>query len=65
MYANIYKDGKIAKYLEQASLRKIEKGKGIRTLIRLRCGNMEEGNKYWLNKEVRRCVFCKETEDDL
>lgn len=25
---------------------------------------MEEGNKYWLNEEVR-CVFCKETEDNL
>lgn len=35
MYANICEDGKIAKYLEQASLRKIEKGKGIRVLIRL------------------------------
>ncbi|KYN16038.1 hypothetical protein ALC57_11722 [Trachymyrmex cornetzi] len=27
-------------------------------LVRLRCGNMEEGNKYRLEEEYRSCVFC-------
>ena len=30
----------------------------VRGLVRLRCGNMEEGNKYWLDKKYRECVFC-------
>lgn len=27
-------------------------------LIKLRCGNMEEINKYWLNESVWKCVLC-------
>lgn len=46
MYANIFVDREISMYLEQESLRKVEKGKGIRILIRLKFGNIEEGNKY-------------------
>lgn len=33
-------------------------GAGIRVLVRLRCGNLEEENKYWLKVEERECVFC-------
>lgn len=31
----------------------------IRTMMRLRCGYMEEGNKYWL------CVFCGKGRDNM
>jgi len=37
---------------------RIGMGEGVRELVRLRCGNMEEGNKYWLDKKYRECVFC-------
>lgn len=40
--------------------------RGIGTLIRLRCGNTEESNKYWTRKEdERRCVFCDQEKDDF
>lgn len=35
-----------------------EVGKYVRTRLRLRCGNLEEKNKYWLGEEDRKCVFC-------
>lgn len=28
--------------------------------MKLKCGNIKEGNKYWLDEEARSCVFCKE-----
>ena len=34
-------------------------GEEVRELVRLRCGNMEEGNKYWLDEEYREYVFCR------
>jgi hypothetical protein len=40
-------------------------GDRVRALIRTRCGNMEEDNKYWLEEEKRRCVFCGEGRDNL
>ena len=51
------------KYLNMESLNKIKGGEGIRALANLRCGNMEEANKYWLGEKERRCVFCEEEED--
>lgn len=65
MYKKIKKEGKSPRYLEIGNLRKIGKGKMIRSLIRLRCGNMEEDNKYWLGEELRGCVFYKEGMDNL
>ena len=38
-------------------------GDGIRALLRLRCGNMEDRNKYWLEEEAKICVFCGLGED--
>jgi len=40
------------------NLEKTNQGEGVRALTRLRCGNMEEWNKYWLEKGERRCSFC-------
>jgi len=34
------------------SMEKTNLGEGVRALVRLRCRNMEEWNKYWLD-EVR------------
>jgi hypothetical protein len=33
--------------------------------LRLRCGNMEEANKFWLEVEEGICKFCKEGKDNL
>lgn len=46
------------------SLPKYLKGWGnerdIELIARMRCGNMEEANRYWLGNEDRLCVICKE-----
>jgi len=43
-------------YLRKENLYRFGVGEGVRSLVRY--GNMEEGNKYWLDKEYRECVFC-------
>lgn len=43
---------------------KVEKGNRVRALIRIRCRNIEQENKYWL-EDVRMCVFCEEGMDSL
>lgn len=48
------------RYLLRKNLVTIRNGIGIRALIRLICGNMEEHNKYWLEEEKRKCIFCEE-----
>lgn len=45
-------------------LRGIENGEGIRALIRVRCDNMEENNKYRLGREARKCMFCERRRDE-
>lgn len=45
----------MSEYLEQANLKKMEIGK-VRTLIRIRCGNVEKDNKYWLEEDSRKCM---------
>jgi len=42
----------------RGNLEKTNQGEGVRALGRLRCGNMEEWNKYWLEEGERRCIFC-------
>jgi len=32
----------------------------VRALVKLRCENLEQANKYWLEKKLRRCIFCEE-----
>lgn len=41
-----------------------KQGEGIRALVRVRCGNIEDDNKYWLGGEKRICVICKEDKDN-
>lgn len=50
-------------YLSKESLIEFEKGEEIRALARLRCGNMEEVNKYWKEEKDKLCRFCKEGKD--
>lgn len=52
-------------YLKKESLEKIEIGDRIRALIRIRCGNMEENNKYWMEEKNRICIFCEGGNDSI
>lgn len=36
-----------------------KRGKGIRVLMRVRCGNMGEDNKYWLREEKKHVPSAK------
>jgi len=49
----------------RGNLEKINLEEEVRALARLRCGNLEEWNKYWLDEEVRRCSFCDKGRDCL
>ncbi|KYN16911.1 hypothetical protein ALC57_10821 [Trachymyrmex cornetzi] len=52
-------------YLRKENLGRLGIGEGVRGLVRLRCGNMEEGNKYWIEKEMKGCVFCGREADRM
>jgi len=53
------------RYLINENINKLEIGDGVRALTRLRCGNMEEENRYWKKEEDRVYIFCKIGKDDL
>lgn len=53
------------RYLLKENMDELTAGDGIRALIRLRCGNMEEANKYWLENEEISCRFYKSGWDNL
>lgn len=36
----------------------------VRALIRTRCDNMEEDNKYLLGNDKRVCTLCRKGEDN-
>jgi len=37
----------------------LNRGEEVRALIKLRCGNLENANKYWLGEEEWICVLCR------
>jgi len=68
-YNTRYKEIKAAegcpRYLKEGSLETTEKSEEIRALIKLRCDNFENANKYWLKEELGKCMFCKKARDTL
>jgi len=44
-------------YLQKENLNEVRTGDKVRALIRTRCGNIEEGNKYWIENNYRICVY--------
>ncbi|KMQ84191.1 hypothetical protein RF55_18228 [Lasius niger] len=64
-YGEIVAIRKLPKYLEKANLDKSDNGKGILALAKMRCGNMEEQNKYWLEDKDWICVFYEQGWDNL
>lgn len=37
----------------------------VRALLKLRCGNTEEANKYWKGGKDWECVFCGKGQDRI
>ncbi|XP_020297358.1 uncharacterized protein LOC109861916 [Pseudomyrmex gracilis] len=53
------------RYLQKKYIDDIKIGDQVRALMRVRCGNMEENNKYWREEDERRCIFCEIGKDEL
>jgi len=53
------------RYLREESLEGTSRGEEIRALVKLRCGNLENVNKYWLDREQWECEFCGNGEDSI
>lgn len=64
-YKECVEEGIMPRYLERERIEDLRDGRGVRALIRLRCGNMEEDNKYWLAMDKRACMFCGEGRDNF
>jgi len=58
-------EGVIPRYLSRRNLDRIDLGQGIRALIRVRCGNLGEWNKYWIEERKRKYNFCNKGRDEL
>jgi len=46
-------------YLKNENLEEMDRGEEVRALIKLRCGNLEKANKYWLKKDQWTCFAKK------
>lgn len=68
-YNSKYKDILLSEekpqYLKEGNLDKLNYGYKIRALIKVRCGNMKEDNKYWKEKKDRMCWFCRIERDNF
>lgn len=58
-YKEIERKLDMPRYLAEESMDRITVGDGVKTLLKIRCDNMEEANKYWLGDEYKMCVFVK------
>jgi len=45
-----------SRYLKEGNLEEFKKGEEIRILVKLRCDNLENANKYWL-EDLGLCVL--------
>lgn len=64
-YREIGLSNEAPNYLLEGNLEKVRTGDEIRAKVKVRCGNLEETNKYWLREEDLRCKFCKVGKDNL
>jgi len=51
--------------LRKDNLRKGKRGEEVRALFKLRCENLEEGNKYWVEEHRKKYIFCDKGKDNL
>ncbi|KYN50324.1 hypothetical protein ALC62_12461, partial [Cyphomyrmex costatus] len=52
-------------YLKLENLKDWKRRDEVRALMKLRCGNLEEDNKYWLEEGKRKCIFCESGKDNI
>ncbi|XP_039315398.1 uncharacterized protein LOC120359971 [Solenopsis invicta] len=64
-YKKIGLDVKLPNYLKSRNVEDLNRGEKIRAKIKVRCGNLEQTNKYWLEERQRLCIFCEEDWDCL
>lgn len=62
-YKNVDLEISKPSYLRKKNMVNILIGQAVRALIRIRCENMEENNKYWLEEDCKICVFCRVGQD--
>jgi len=43
--------------LRKENLEEGKRGEEMRALFKLRCGNLEEGNKYWIEEHRKKCII--------
>jgi len=55
----------VLRYLKRSSLEMEGKGDRIRVLMKLRCGNLEDWNKFWIEEDRRKCKFCGKGRDNM
>ena len=58
-YKEFDTENRCPNYLRKENLCRLGVGEGVWGLVKLRCENMEEGNKYYLDKKYRECIFCE------
>ena len=51
--------------MRKDNLGKGKRGEEVRALFKLRYGNLEEGNKYWVEEHRKKCIFCGKGKDNL
>jgi len=44
-------------YLKKENIENLRKDDEVRALIKLRCGNLEQANKYWVEEKLKRCIY--------
>lgn len=59
-YKNVVVVAGLPKYLKSK-----EKKVDIEIMAKLRCGNYEKGNKYWLKGKEKVCKMCKNVRETL
>jgi len=64
-YKEILAEEEVPRYLKKISMEKGLMGDRIKALIKLRCGNLEGWNKFWLEENKRMCMFCGNGRDNM
>ena len=64
-YKEIETNDRILEYLGKENLGKGKKEEKVKALFKLKCRNLEQGNKYWVQEHKKKCIFCGKGKDNL
>jgi len=64
-YKELITESERPRYLGREILGRTEMAERVRAMVKLRCGNLEEWNKYWLDEDKRLCKFCEKGKDSM